>query len=465
MKKHNLLKVIGISILITVLLTWILPVTYYNYGLVEDVRQRAGIFDVLTYATITISYFGNICLYILAIGGFYGVVHKIDGYRNLLDKIVKGFKGKEYLFMSIIMVLFAVITSITGLSIGILFLFPFVISIILLMGYNKITAIMTTVGSVLIGLIGSTYSLANIDQMSQILSVKPATEIWTKIIILVIGLVLLIYNVLSYGKKHRDTKKISKDLSYIPVSKDKKQKVWPLVLFIDLIIIVMLMSFIPWADTFGLDVFNNVTNKVLEFKLFGFPIFGSLLGTIRAFGTWTLTELLITIIIGLVIIGLIYKVKVNEFLTNFVDGARRAIKPAVIVALIYTVLILVTYHPFVLTIIKPILNLTSGLNVFVMSIVAFITSIFNVDINYAASSVLPYVTELISKTTDTYPLISIIWQSMYGLAMFVAPTSVILFATLSFMHVPYGEWLKSIWKLFVELLIVLLIIFTIIFLI
>ena len=161
MKKHNLLKVIGISILIAVLLTWILPVTYFNSQLVEETRQRAGIFDVLSYATVTISYFGNICLYVLVVGGFYGVIHKIDAYRSLLDKIVKGFKGKENIFMIVVMVLFALITSMTGLSVGILFLFPFVISILLLMGYNKVTAAMTTVGAVLVGLIGSTYSYAN----------------------------------------------------------------------------------------------------------------------------------------------------------------------------------------------------------------------------------------------------------------------------------------------------------------
>lgn len=464
MKKHNLLKIVGISILVTVLLTWLLPITYYNYGIVEDARQRAGIFDVLSYATITISYFGNICLYILAIGGFYGVIQKVNAYRNLLDKIVKGFKGKENIFMIIIMVLFAAITSTTGLSIGILFLFPFVISIILLMGYNKITAVMTTVGSVLIGLIGSTYSYANISQISQILSVKPTTEIIAKLIILVIGLILLIYNVLKYAKNHRDTKKISKDPSYIPVTKDKKEKIWPLVVVVDIIILIMILSFIPWADTFGLDAFTNATTKVTEFKIFGFALPGSILGSVQAFGSWTLTELLITIVIGAIVIALIYKVKINDFLDSFVQGAKRAIKPAVLVALIYTILILVTYHPFVLTILKPILKLTSGFNVFTMSLVAFIASIFNVEMLYAANSVLPYVLEIVTKS-DIYPLIAIIWQAMYGLAMFVAPTSVILFATLSFMHVSYGDWLKAIWKLFVELLIVLLVIFTIIFLI
>lgn len=39
MKKHNLFKVVMITIAVTVLLTWLLPETYYNnQGLVEAER-------------------------------------------------------------------------------------------------------------------------------------------------------------------------------------------------------------------------------------------------------------------------------------------------------------------------------------------------------------------------------------------------------------------------------------------
>ena len=45
MKKHNLFKVVGITILVTVLLTWILPTTYYQYSLVSDgTRSQVGLF-------------------------------------------------------------------------------------------------------------------------------------------------------------------------------------------------------------------------------------------------------------------------------------------------------------------------------------------------------------------------------------------------------------------------------------
>ena len=54
---------------------------------------------------------------------------------------------------------------------------------------------------------------------------------------------------------------------------------------------------------------------------------------------------------------------------------------------------------------------------------------------------------------------------MYGVAMLVAPTSLVLMGILSYLKVSYKEWLKTIWKLLLELFIVLLIIFIILALI
>ena len=49
-KEHNLLKVIGASILIAVLLTWILPTTDFQYSLVSDgSKSQVGIFDLFKY--------------------------------------------------------------------------------------------------------------------------------------------------------------------------------------------------------------------------------------------------------------------------------------------------------------------------------------------------------------------------------------------------------------------------------
>lgn len=125
-------------------------------------------------------------------------------------------------------------------------------------------------------------------------------------------------------------------------------------------------------------------------------------------------------------------------------------------------LIIATYHQFQLVIIDAILSITSGLNSFTMAIATFLASVFNMDPMYVAAGTVPYVASLYTDlTTSGYGIIAVIYQSMYGLAMLVAPTSVILIGTLAYLKIPYGKWLKHIWKLFVELLVILLIIFTI----
>ena len=90
-KEHNLFKVIGASILIAVLLTWILPTTDFQYSLVSDgSKSQVGIFDLFKYPNSSVSYFGNVVVYILVIGGFYGVLNKIGAYRKLLDDLKEG---------------------------------------------------------------------------------------------------------------------------------------------------------------------------------------------------------------------------------------------------------------------------------------------------------------------------------------------------------------------------------------
>lgn len=464
MKKHNLFKVIGITIIIAVLLTWIFPITYFGYGLTEEVRSQVGLFEFFSYGPVVFQYFGSIIFYVLAIGGFYGVLHKTDGYRNLLDKIVKKFEGKEWLFLSVIMVLFALITSMAGLTSGLLFIFPFVISIILLMGYNKQTAALVTVGAVAIGLIGTTLSAMNTNIIHSVLETKLPSEMITRVILLVLGLTLLIYNTLKYARANKDTKNIKKEL--LPESKDKKKKVWPIIVIIDVILIIMILASISWEAMYKIDLFAKITESIMKFEIGGFPIFGKLLGTeyALAFEKWSLNELTILIVLGSMLISLLYRKGLNNYIKSFFEGMKKAFKPAILIFLAYLVLVIMATHPVLLALFKPLLTATNGFNAFTMSIVAIINNIFNMEMYYSATAVLPYAASIIKDAT-TYPIIAVIWQAMYGLTMLIAPTSVILIATLSYLDLTFGQWLKTIWKLLVQLLIVLLIIFTILVLI
>ena len=161
MKKHNTFKVVLITLLVFMLLTWILPAAYYSGSYVDQGRIQMGLFDLFNYPVTAISYFGYIAAFILVVGGFYGVLNKIGAYRTMLDKLKVAFKGKEVVVLSIMMVLIALLTSICGLQLGLIIFYPMLVSLILLMGFDKIVAALTIVGSTMIGMLGTTFGYNN----------------------------------------------------------------------------------------------------------------------------------------------------------------------------------------------------------------------------------------------------------------------------------------------------------------
>ena len=509
MKKHNTFKVVLITLLVLMLLTWILPAAYYSGSYVDQGRVQMGLFDLFNYPITAISYFGYIAAFVLVVGGFYGVLNKIGAYRTMLDKLVSKFKGKEVVVLSIIMVLIALLTSLCSLQLGLIIFFPMLVSIILLMGFDKIVAALAIVGSTMVGMLGTTYGYTNTGIIPSILGNNFTDDMLTKGILLFLGMVLLIFNTIWYIKKSKTTEKkanvkkvtakeekkttkstkttkakSSKDTkaavkeekvivvteeaeedSYVPaVVSGKKHVVWPLALVLSIIFIILVLAFISWSGAFGITAMDEATVAVTGFEVFGFNLFGKLLGTVNAFGSWSIADMVTVLITFMFILSLIYKVKFDEVIDGFVKGAKRALGPTVIVVLLYTILVITTYHPFQLVIYKAILGITDGFNVFTTFIVGILSAFFNVDSAYAFQSSLPYLASIVTNA-DNYPIVAVVYQAAYGLTMLVAPTSLVLMGMLSYLKVPYSKWLKTIWKLALELLVLLLIVFTILILI
>lgn len=465
MKKNNILKVMLITIFITVVLTWIVNASYFDGNTNEIVsngtKLQVGIFNLFNYFMMAAtSYFGYIPLYILAIGGFYGILYQTNGYRNLLDKIVSKYEGNEWVFLTLSMIILAVITSVTGISFGLLFIFPFIITVILLMGYNKVTSALVTVGSVCVGLIGTTYSLTDVSTINQVLSLQPDNEIIARLIILVVTLLVLIFNVLLYARKHKiDTPR--KGFLY-PESGNPKAKTWPITLVFDLVVVIMVLAFLSWTDMFGVQLFDDALESINNFEIGGFPIFAKILGqeSLPAFGAWSQSDLFILVIVAGLIIAFLCKVKFDDMIKGFFEGAKRAVLPACVAVLAYTIFFVCSSISF--PIIKPVLQATDSFNIVIMTISGLLANFFSIEMYYSAVDFLPFIKTLF---LDNYPLIAVIWQATNGLVKLFVPTSAILVVTLSYLNVSYWKWLKSIWKLLLELLVVLLTIFLIMFMI
>ena len=109
-----------------------------------------------------------------------------------------------------------------------------------------------------------------------------------------------------------------------------------------------------------------------------------------------------------------------------------------------------------MTLLRNGVSLKGGVQIFSMCIVAIFYSIFTVESYYGITSAASFV--LAVTTAEKVGLVGFIWQSMYGLTMLIAPTSIILLATLSYLDVSYTKWLKAIWLLLLELLAAIVII-------
>lgn len=526
MKKHNALKVVLITICICAILTWVLKAASFQTEFTVQDRSQIGLFDLFNYPLTAVSYFGYIAVYMLVVGGFYGILYKIPAYRLTLDKIANKMKKNGIAFIVISMILLSVITSVCGAQLVLLLFFPFIASILLLMGYDKIVVALTLVGSTMVGIIGSTYGNTNIGYANGYLATEVIQNIYFKFAILLAGVALLVLNTILYIKKNNviskeevkkvepkkveeevieevvveevtkktsvnnstkssNNKKTSKKTSsksknhnkaalseedvivakseecdLVPAETKKETKVWPIIASMILLLIITVLAFIPWATSFGLQNMSEASQKVSEFKIFDWPVFAKLLGTFNVFGEWMAPDMIFPLAFIVIVLAIIYKVKFDDILDGFISGAKKAAMPAFLAILIYTVLVINTYHAYQLNIFKAICDVFGGgFNIVSASITAFLSGVLNVDAAYAVQASIPYIQSL--AESDNFAIIAMIYPSMYGLAMLVAPTSVVLMATLSYLGVSYKDWLKSVWKLLLELAILLLVFFLI----
>ena len=551
--KSSVLKIVLLTVLALMLMSWILPAAYYSEQYTDQGRVQMGFFDLFNYPVTALSYFGYIAFFVLAIGGFYGILNKIPAYRTFLDNFVGRVQGREVRFFAFIMLLIAALVSLGGMQIPLLVFFPMLVSVILLLGYDKIVAAMILVGSTAVGLIGSTYAYGNTNIIMTVLSLDITSEVIAKLVILLLGLALLVLNLLLYIKKtntvtkviKKDNKKssvkeVKAEVKEVEVKKTKKtatkstkdskakttkanasksnaskstgkkntkssskknikaalkdeevivvkesvdsssdmskyvqesdnsyHTTWPLVTAFVLLFILVIFAFIPWSNGFGFNLFSDVTSNVLSFEIGGFAIFSKLFGTINAFGFWTIIDLLLPMTLLILFLAIVYKVKFNDILKGFMDGIKRALPLGLITILIYSCLVIVTYHPFQLVIYKALLSGIDKFNVFgalLSSLTALLAGIFNVDPSYAFQSVLLYLTSVVTDSAS-YSTIGVIFQAMYGFGVIFAPTSFILMIVLEYLDIPYTSWIKAIWKFLLELLAVLLIAFIIVLLV
>ena len=465
MKKYNLLKVLGITFLVVFLMSWVIPAGSYSSGsfISSDATSPLGLYDLIRLPFISLATFVQYLLLIIVIGGFYGVLNKTGVYTKLIDAIVKKYKSKQSSFLVITIILFSLLSSIIGTPNIILILVPFFVTVILKLGYNKITALASTIGALIVGQIGSTIGFGTWGYMkivfSQLVSNFNMTSlIAIRIILLIIITTLFVILVKKKSIFSKDVIKDDKQEKNKKVDNQKDAKVeiplyreyrnekgfGPLLVITGILFVLLIFGVYNLSYTFGITLLEDFHESLMSTKIGNYAIFSNIIGNGTALGLWGNYDVIALLVITSLVITWVYSLKITEAINGFVSGMKEMIAPAVYATLscvVFASILNMSSGDFVSTIVNQFVG--EKFSIIGTTLATSISSFFYNDFyTLIATMVSPFST----FDENILQIVALMFQTMYGLVMLIAPTSIFLVVGLSYLQISYKEWIKYIYK-------------------
>lgn len=437
MKKYNIFKVLTIVILLAMVLSYFVPGTMMGYSGVEKGTIMPVTFaDAFINGVTAVNASLTVLAYVFVIGVFYAVLKKTDRYETLIDNTASVFDTNKALFVVITIFVLGAVSLFTGSSLPMLVFAPFLISVFRRLGFNKLTAIFTTIGSMIIGSSGSMYTY----YLNQYLSLTTKDNVVPKITIALVGLVAMVAFVLVFNKKPVNSGE---------VRRSTKKKMLPIYISFILIFVLLVLGFVNWNGYFGFTGFEDFLATLRDTKISNVSVFDAVIGTtVVAFGSWQLYNAAALLLFITVVLALIYRVKINEFLDCVADGLKKSFPYAIMVILAYLVLVNIYSSGIFYTMAMGLTGKT--IDLFSSSACGILSSVMYPDYGYATQFTL---NAIMSTTATGYEsMFAIAFQTVYSLFLLISPTSIIVLFALYFTETRFKDWIKYIIKFFLVLL-------------
>lgn len=442
MKKYNVYKIISIAVIVTILLSFLIPsTTFDSYGNATTGNiNPVSLIDTFANGITSFSVFLSTFVFILCIGIFYGVLVKTGKYETVINNTAYKFKNKKSAFVIISTLIFGIMSSIIGNYFAMLIFVPAFIGILRKLGYDRFTSVLATIGSIVLGSTGSLYTI----YANQILGSTITDNILFKVIISLISLISIIIFILVFKKPEE-----------VKLEKQEVKKCAHISIIFDIILILLILGMVPWDAYFGFDGFTTFNESLLEFEVFGVSPYKAFIGsTIASFGSFTLFDLSVVLLVASVVVALANRTKLNDFMQTLAISLKRALPYALIVVFVNIVLVNIYSSGLFYTLVINITKFTDKL--FAGSLISALSSLAYPDHMYAAQFTLSTVTTSITDEKFLV-LLSVIFQAIYSLFLLVSPTSALILLGLQYTNTSYKEWIKYIGKYFLILFAVLFI--------
>ncbi|MGO1478130.1 YfcC family protein [Senegalia sp. (in: firmicutes)] len=443
-----------VSIIIVVaILTWFVPAGEYEVGeddapipgtyerVSEEDSTPQGPLDVMM-APIRGFYDAiDVALFVLVIGGFLGVVMKTGAIDAGIAKVVNTFKGRENWMIIILMTLFSIGGSTYGMAEETIAFYPLIIPVFIAAGYDAVTAVSVILLGAGVGVLGSTVNPFATGIAAGFADVALGKGIVLRLIMLIAGLALAIFYTIRYAKKIKkdpsqslviDQRKDNReyfirkeDESEFPELNGKRKFI--LVLFA-LTFLIMIYGVLP-LDEFGVEVIPTLGWWFPELTAL-FLVSSIVIGFMHAFGEEDFGE--------------------KEFIDSFVSGTKDLLGVALIVGVSRGITVVMdagNITPTVLNAGENTLSQAGRIPFILLTYLFYIPLSFLIPSTSGLATVsMPIMAPLGDFANVSRSLVITAYQSASGIVNLVTPTSAVVMGGLAIARVPYGTWLKYVWK-------------------
>lgn len=409
----------------------------------------------------------DVCLFILILGGFLGMVAKTGALDAGIASVVRRFQGREMVLIPILMLLFSLGGTTYGMAEETMAFYALITATMIAAGFDAMVGAATILVGAGVGVLGSTVNpfavSAAIDALKSSgngIEINQGVIILIGVILWITSLVVGTIFVMRYAKKVKSSghsilshaeQQAAKETygeggdkggEAVPEKLPKRQR-FVLVVFA-LSFLIMVVSLIPW-ESFGVTIFQN-TSQLTGINL----------------GEWYFQELQAWFLLSSILIAFVAKVPEREAIGAFVSGAADMIGVVFVIAVSRGISVIMSttgldlyvldHASRALADVSPILFAVGGYFIYIgLSFLIPSTS------GLAAASI-PTFGGLAASLGLSPEVMIMIFCAASGVVNMVTPTSAVVMGGLSICRIEWPTWLKFVGKLLVVLIVINLII-------
>lgn len=410
----------------------------------------------------------DVCLFVMVLGGFLGIVNKTNAIADGIAVLVKKMGGNELKLIPILMAFFALGGTTYGMCEETVGFYALLSATMMTAGFDSLTGAMIVLLGAGVGCLGSTVNPFAVGAAGAALDgvgIKGNQTIFIGLglVLLVVSYIVAVFFVLQYAKRVKAdpsrtlmsaTETANAKAQYGAASEagdvtlTGKQK-GVLVLFA-MAFIIMIISFIPWEDL-GVTAFVGWSDF-----LTGVPL-----------GQWYFQEATTWFLLLGIIIGIVGGMSEHEIVDEFMAGAGDMMSVVMVIALARGVSVLMASTGLDMYVLSAASNALAGTSGIVFSIgsylLYFLLSFLIPSTSGMAGVSMPIMGPLAQQLGFNPSVMVMTFCAASGVVNLITPTSGAIMGGLALSRIEYSTWVKFCTKIIVVMSVICMIVLTIAF--